>query len=142
MGSPCCVPLFEVFPPLMTHDSWLFSSTSIHSTNSVRKPIFPSIAIKKRWLTESNAFSISTLTRIPLFETSLLSRRSVISLPPTLLFYFHICILIWRYYLGKTLLRRSVKALEISFTSMWSRPFFSINFVTACFYDVLSCFTK
>ena len=52
MGSPCRVPLssleyFEVYPPLMTHDSGLFSNTFIHSINSVTKSIFSSIAIKK-----------------------------------------------------------------------------------------------
>ena len=88
MGPPCCVPLsslkyFEVFPPLMTHDSWLFSNNFIHSISSLPKPILSNIAIKKWWIIEWNAFSISTMTKKPsLFKTELSSRRSDISLPP------------------------------------------------------------
>ena len=98
MGSPCRVFLpslkyFEVFPPLMTHDSWLFSNTFIHSISSFPIPIFPSIVIYsfivflKWWLTESKAISISFVTKKPsLFKTSLISD---ISLPPSLIHLFY-----------------------------------------------------
>ena len=51
MASPCRIPLsglkyFEVFPPVMTHDSWLFSSTFISSITSVPQPTISSLAIK------------------------------------------------------------------------------------------------
>ena len=53
MRSPCRIlqsslKNFEVFPLLMTHDSWLFSNIFIHSINSAPEPIFASIATKKR----------------------------------------------------------------------------------------------
>ena len=57
--------------------------------NSVPKLIFLSIAITKRQLTESNAFSMSTVTKKPyLFKTTLISRISDISLPPSLVYIY------------------------------------------------------
>ena len=162
MEPTCRVPLstlkyFEVFPLLMTHDSWLFNVTIIHSVNSVPKSIFSSLAIKKWWLTESKAISISTVTKNFLYlKLQLFLEDQILAYLLHLYIYFsHIHfdleILFW----VKHFLRRSAKALEINFTStlskkigrqFWvyllSRRFFSINFITACFCNVVSCFTK
>ena len=90
-----------------------------------------------------------------MFKTSLISRRSGISLPPSLIHLFF-TYLFWfgDIISGKTILRRSAKDFEINFTSTLSKKigcqfwmylsshrFFSINFTTGCFCDALSCFT-
>lgn len=99
------------------------------------------------WLTETNAFSISTVTKNPsLFKTSLISRRSGITLPTSLIIYFLYPFWLEDIISGKTFLRRSSKVLEINFTSQFSKEigrqfdiyllshtFFLINFITAFF---------
>ena len=99
--------------------------------------------IKKEWLIESNAFSISTVINIPSISKELvISRTSDVSVPLSLID------LLLTY---ATFFKRLASTFEISSISTFrseigrqflinllSLFFFSINFIMACFWEVLN----
>ena len=137
LGSNCLVPLSNlkygvVLAPLITLDSEFLIKICIHFLKLLPKPNFFNTHIKKEWLMESKAFSISTVINNPSVSKKLvILRTSDISLPLSLI---NLLLTYARSEIGLQL-RSEIGLLFLM--NLLSLFFFSIDFITACFWEVL-----
>ena len=90
--SPCIVPFSSlknlvVLPPLIMQETWFLSKNFTHLTNLLPNPHLSNVEIINAWSIESNAFWISIVANdLSNFNISLISDKSEISLPPSLIY--------------------------------------------------------